>query len=60
MMVFCIEKGGKKTMNYTNLARIEAIALIAVIAGFGWEIYTLNNAVQSLSATVTLLSLIHI
>jgi len=41
-------------MNYTNLARIEAIALIAVIAGFGWEIYTLNNAVQSLSATVTL------
>jgi len=41
-------------MNYKNLAMIETVALIAVIAGSGWEIYTLNSAVQNLSATATL------
>ncbi len=41
-------------MNYKNLAMIETVALIAVIAGSGWEIYTLNSAVQNFSATATL------
>ena len=55
MLVYRVKKiGGKKIMNYKNIALIETVALIAVIAGFGWEIYTLNSTIQNLSATVTL------
>jgi phosphate transport system substrate-binding protein len=43
-----------KKMNYKNLALIEIVALIVIIAGFGWEIYTLNGTIQNLAATVTL------